>query len=128
MIDRYTKEQINDFLRACEDPFVFVALSTGEWGVGQAMGDLTKSGNVSLTYAWELDPPGSLLRGFGNGDRGYYAYHRNVIAMFVERDVDKAREFLDEMKRIDAEYVEQCKAPLLKMKTSIAVLQARMNP
>lgn len=128
MIDRYTRPQVEDFLRHHDDPFIFVANPDGTWGVGQSTGSLTKSGQVSLTYSWDLDPPGELLRGFGNGDRGYYAYHRYVIAMFVEGDVEKARAFLDEMKRIDADYKEQCKAPLLKMQTSIAVLQARMNP
>lgn len=128
MIDRYTKEQVEDFLRHHDDPFVFAAQSDGRWGVGKASGPLTRSGLVSFMHAWEIDPPGELLEPFGNGDRGYYTYHRNVIAMFVESDVEKARQFLDEMKRIEAEYIEQCKAPLLKMKTSIAVLQARMNP
>ncbi len=128
MIERYSKAQIEDFLRHYDDPFVFAALPTGEWGVGKATGSLTRSGQVSLMHAWDIDPPGDLLRAFGTGDSGYYVYHRSVIAMFVESDVEKAREFLAEMKRIDAEYIEQCKAPLLKMKTSIAVLQARMNP
>lgn len=128
MIERYTKPQITDFLNHHEDPFVFAALSTGEWGVGKATGGLTRSGLVSFMHAWDIDPPGDLLQSFGTGDRGYYTDHRNIIAMFVESDVEKAREFLAEMKRIDAEYVEQCKAPLLKMQTSIAVLQAKMNP
>lgn len=124
MIDRYTTSQINDFLRHYDDPFVFVATRDGVWGVGQALGDLTKSGNVCLTFAWELDESGELLRGFGNGDRGYYTYHRNVIAMFTESDVENARAFLTEMKRIDETYKDDCKAPLLKMQTSIAILQA----
>lgn len=128
MIERYTKDQISDFLRHHEDPFVFAALSNGEWGVGKATGDLTRSGLVSLMHAWEIDPPGELLGSFGNGDRGYYTNHRNVIAMFVESDQEKAKEFLAELQRIDAVYKEDCKAPLLKMQTSIAVLQARMNP
>ena len=128
MIERYSKAQIEDFLRHHEDPFVFAALPDGRWGVGQASGDLTKSGLVSFMHAWSIDPPGDLLNAFGNGDRGYYTYHRNVIAMFVESDVEKAREFLAEMMRIETAYLEECKAPLLKMQTSIAVLQARINP
>ena len=128
MIERYTKAQIEDFLNHHEDPFVFAALSDGQWGVGTATGSLTRSGLVSFMHAWSIDPPGELLNPFGNGDRGYYTYHRNVIAMFVESDVEKAREFLAELKAIDATYLEECKAPLLKMQTSIAVLQAKMNP
>ena len=133
MIERYTRSQIDDFLRHHDDAFVFAALPTGEWGVGKATGSLTRSGQVSfmllrLEHAWDIDPPGDLLSAFGNGDRGYYVYHRQVIAMFVESDIEKAREFLDEMKRIDETYKQECKGPLLKMKTSIAVLQARMNP
>ena len=128
MIERYTKDQIQDFLRAHDDPFVFAALSDGQWGVGKATGGLTRSGLVSFMHAWEIDPPGELLNPFGNGDRGYYTYHRNVIAMFVESDVERAREFLAEMMRIETVYLKECKAPLLKMQTSIAVLQASMNP
>lgn len=127
MIERYTKAEIEDFLRYHDDPFVFAALPDGQWGVGTATGGLSKSGLVSFMQAWAIDPPGELLNAFGNGDRGYYTYHRNVIAMFVESDVDKAREFLAEMMRIETAYLEDCKAPLLKMQTSIAVLQASMN-